>query len=130
MNALMLEATRLTGAHRLSEATALIQRMLRSELDHGGSPSVGPAPSIHPHGETWSANQAIGPEAQFAWALPNLSDRFQRYSRRGYQRRTVRFAPADLVPEGATFVEAHYANSFGSRVSSTYRVAMKVKSFL
>jgi poly(hydroxyalkanoate) depolymerase family esterase len=120
MNALMLEATRLTRANRLSEATALIQRMLRGELDHGGSPSVGPAPSIHPGGETWSAKQEFGPEAQFAWALPNLGDRFQRYSRRGYQRPTVRFAPADLVPEGATFVEAHYANSFGSRVYKLY----------
>ena len=33
MNDMMLEATRLTRASRLIEATALIQRMLRGEMD-------------------------------------------------------------------------------------------------
>src|SRR4029078_10595458 len=34
---------------------------------------------------------------------------------RGYQRQTARFASTDLVPEGATFIQAHYANPFGNR---------------
>ena len=33
MNDMMLEATRLTRANRLIEATALIQRMLQGEID-------------------------------------------------------------------------------------------------
>jgi hypothetical protein len=99
MNALMLEATRLTRAHRLDEATALIQRMLRGELDQGGSPAARPAPLPHFYGETQSGDREFG---SLSWTLL-LTDRFQRYSRRGYQRQTARFAPADLVPEGATF---------------------------
>ena len=35
MNDMMLQATLLTRANRLSEATALIQRMLRGETDFG-----------------------------------------------------------------------------------------------
>ena len=45
MNEMMLEATRLTQASRLVEATALIQRMLRGEADSeisclGNSPAT------------------------------------------------------------------------------------------
>ena len=35
MNEMMLEATRLTRSNRLSEATALIQRMLRGDTEFG-----------------------------------------------------------------------------------------------
>lgn len=57
MNALMLEATRLTRAHRLDDATALIQRMLRGELDQGGSPAARPAPLPRFYGETRSGDR-------------------------------------------------------------------------
>jgi poly(hydroxyalkanoate) depolymerase family esterase len=122
MNALMLEATRLTRANRLSEATALIQRMLRGDLDYGGSPAARSAPPVYSFGETWNANDEFRPDdqPQFAWDLPGLTARLQRYSRYGDQRRTARFAPADLVPEGAKFIEAHYANPFGSRAYKLY----------
>jgi len=44
MNDMMLQATLLTRASRLSEATALIQRMLRGESDLGMT--IGPTDDI------------------------------------------------------------------------------------
>ena len=44
MNDMMLQATLLTRASRLSEATALIQRMLRGESDLGTT--IGPTDDI------------------------------------------------------------------------------------
>ena len=46
MNDMMLQATLLTRANRLSEATALIQRMLRGETDL--SMTIGPTDDIGP----------------------------------------------------------------------------------
>ena len=46
MNDMMLQATLLTRASRLSEATALIQRMLRGESDLGMT--IGPTDDIAP----------------------------------------------------------------------------------
>jgi hypothetical protein len=53
MNDMMLQATRLTRANRLVEATALIQRMLRGETDseisrlgNGHQPLIGFAETI------------------------------------------------------------------------------------
>ena len=46
MNDMMLQATLLTRANRLSEATALIQRMLRGETDLGMT--IGPTDDIAP----------------------------------------------------------------------------------
>ena len=46
MNDMMLQATLLTRASRLSEATALIQRMLRGETNPGMT--IGPTDDIAP----------------------------------------------------------------------------------
>ena len=46
MNEMMLQATRLTRANRLNEATALIQRMLRGETDSEIA-GLGSRPTIH-----------------------------------------------------------------------------------
>jgi hypothetical protein len=68
MNDMMLEATRLTHASRLVEATALIQRMLRGEADSeisclGNSPATidGLGENID---ETKASHFNSGPSAQ------------------------------------------------------------------
>jgi hypothetical protein len=52
MNDMMLEATRLTHASRLVEATAFIQRMLRGETDSEISRLGDSPPTIDGLGET------------------------------------------------------------------------------
>jgi len=81
MNNLLLEATRLTRASRLTEATAVIQRML-----HGGTGQLSASATRfarwkHSSDEDW--RQDFGPDAQnqFGWGLQNLTDSFPDYAK-------------------------------------------------
>jgi poly(hydroxyalkanoate) depolymerase family esterase len=118
------EATRLTQAGQLVEATALLQRMLRGDNAPGATSRItdrialgelsgieaktntvedstqpAPAKSARPRGLRGSLNR-IGDGAGF-----------------GFRGAVKRAPPStqDIVPEGARFVEDNYSNPVGSR---------------
>jgi poly(hydroxyalkanoate) depolymerase family esterase len=136
MNDMMLQATLLTRANRLSEATALIQRTLRGESDLGmtvgATDDIAPTrtkPSIvdatadnneetnYPH-----LSAAIFAHSRNFSALHGWPYRVKRHSSPGLQGWMQR-APVstpDIVPEGGKFIEAVYANAAGSRAYKLY----------
>ena len=136
MNDMMLQATLLTRANRLSEATALLQRMLRGETDP--SMTIGPTddiaatrnkPSII-DAKTENNEETDYPHlsaATFAHprsfrALHDWPYRVKRHSGPGLQGWMQR-APVstpDIVPEGGKFIEAVYTNAAGSRAYKLY----------
>jgi poly(hydroxyalkanoate) depolymerase family esterase len=113
------EATRLTRAGRLIEATALLQRMLGGENAPGAATTVRPAPA-GPAGrepptidakpkaaETRDSPRTLRTPADLAKHLPG-------FGRAGSLRRAPP-ATADIVPDGGRFVEGNYGNAAGSR---------------
>ena len=136
MNDMMLQATLLTRASRLSEATALIQRMLRGESDLGMT--IDPTDDIAPTRSKPSIVDAKADNneetdyphlsaATFAHsrsfrALHDWPYRVKRHSGPGLQGWMQR-APVstpDIVPEGGKFIEAVYTNAAGSRAYKVY----------
>jgi Esterase PHB depolymerase len=117
MNNLMIEATRLTRASRLTEATALIQRMLQGETEQPNASAVQFAPWKHSSNEERHQEFRQDAQKQFVWGLKadSLPD-FARPKSTSH----VGFSPGDLVPEGGTFVEAQYTNSAGTRAYKLY----------
>jgi poly(hydroxyalkanoate) depolymerase family esterase len=136
MNDMMLQATLLTRANRLTEATALLQRMLRGETDL--DMTIGPAHDIAP---TRSEPSIIDAKAenneeidcQHLSAAPFGHSRsfralrdwpypVRRHSVPGLQGWMQRppVATADIVPEGGKFIEAVYTNAAGSRAYKLY----------
>ena len=133
---MMLEATRLTRAGRLTEATALLQRMLRGEtapdMSFGIAGDVALAgrtpPIIDAKSETIDETDRplFGPAAS---ARPNrfgvlraLFDRVRRRPGLGFQGLMPR-APVstpDIVPAGGKFIEATYSNPAGTRTYKLY----------
>jgi poly(hydroxyalkanoate) depolymerase family esterase len=130
---MMLEATRLTRAGRLIEATALLQRMLRGEpapdMSFGGAGDValaGRAPAIiDAKAETidqtgrllFDATTPVQPN-RFG-ALRSLLERVRRRPR-------APISTPDVVPAGGRFIEGTYSNPAGTRryklyVPSRYR---------
>src|SRR4029077_11727700 len=131
MNDMMLQATLLTRASRLSEATALIQRMLRGESDLGmttdPTDDIAPTrsrPSIvdakadnneetdYPH-----LSAATFPHSRSFRALHDWPYRVNQHSGlglRGWMQRAP-MSTADIVPEGGKFIEAVFTNAAGSR---------------
>jgi hypothetical protein len=122
------EATRLTRAGQLGEATALLQRMLRGESAQDGTlrgtrriALTGQQPPIidakaNTIEETDSPHLAPAISAQ-PRMLPALLHRTKERSRlglRGVTKRAPLSAP-DIVPEGARFIEGTYSNPAGSR---------------
>jgi poly(hydroxyalkanoate) depolymerase family esterase len=122
------EATRLTRAGQLIEATVLLQRMLRGEtVPDATSGTTGrialtgrKAPTIDAKTDTIkgtdSPHLARATPAQ-PRMLRALLDRPRERSGLG-QRRVIKRAPlstSDIVPEGARFIEGTYSNSAGSR---------------
>jgi poly(hydroxyalkanoate) depolymerase family esterase len=126
MNEMMLEATRLTRASRLIEATALIQRMLRggtdSEVAHfGDSPPTidGLAGTID---ETKPFHFDAGPSADYFRSLHDVTYRFKYPSRHGLQgwSRPTALSTPGIVPDGGKYIEEIYTNSAGSRAYKLY----------
>ena len=134
MNDMMLQATLLTRASRLSEATALIQRMLRGESDLGMTTTddIAPTrtkPSIvdakadnneetdYPH-----LDEATFAHSRSFHALHDWPHRLKRHSGPGLQgwSQRARASTSDIVPKGGKFVEAAYTNAAGSRAYKVY----------
>jgi poly(hydroxyalkanoate) depolymerase family esterase len=128
MNDMMLEATRLTCASRLIEATALIQRMLRGETDSEIARLGNRPPTIDGHAETIDETKPshfnAAPSAQPYYFRPLRDPKycFKHLSRDGLRRwmRPASLSTPDVVPEGGKFIEAIYANPAGSRAYKLY----------
>jgi poly(hydroxyalkanoate) depolymerase family esterase len=121
------EATRLTQAGQLAEATALLQRMVRGE--HAPDATSGVPGSIHLPGcepptidakanDVEETDRAHLTRAQSASPrrLQPLFDRAKDGAWLG-MRGVKRTPPStlDIVPEGAKFIESAYSNPAGSR---------------
>src|SRR5271169_3289565 len=91
MNNMMLEATRLTRANRLIEATALIQRMLQGEADseiaHLGNrpPTIDGYPETIDETKPFHFYAASFPEPHYFQALRDPTYRSKYPSRPGLQ---------------------------------------------
>jgi poly(hydroxyalkanoate) depolymerase family esterase len=126
MNDMMLEATRLTRASRLIEATALIQRILRGEMDSEITRFENGSPTVDGHAETIDERKPFhfnaGPSADYFRPLRNPTYRFKYPSRHGLQGwpRPAPLSTPDIVPEGGKYIEKLYANSAGSRTYKLY----------
>ena len=112
------EATRLTRSGRLTEATALLQRMFRGEnapdgAQTGGSPV--PAAGREPPTIEVKANAAetrVRPRTRRTSA--DLAKNFPGFGPGGSLRRAPP-SMADIVPDSTSFVEGTYKNAAGSR---------------
>jgi len=123
---IMREATRLTRAGQLMQATALLQRMLRGERPPEPTPRAKPRalPAREPtiiDAEATIIEETDAPHpARAARPEPRLLrealERTKQRSGLGL-RNVTRRAPAlrDMVPEGARFIEGSYSNAAGSR---------------
>ena len=132
----MLEATRLTRAGRLSEATTLLQRMLRGEtapdMTFGTANDIAPAgrelPIIDAKAETIEEadrpllNATTSAQPHMLRALRASLDRVKRRFGLGLHglMQPAPVAAPDLVPEGGKFIEATYSNPAGSRTYKLY----------
>jgi poly(hydroxyalkanoate) depolymerase family esterase len=137
MNDMMLQATRLTRANRLTEATALLQRMLRGEtglgVTTGSTDDVAPTrskPKIiaaqaatidEPDRSHLSAATSAQPD-NFRALRDGLTYLAKSHSRRGIQglMRSAPIATRAIIPEGGRFIEAVYTNPAGSRAYKLY----------
>jgi poly(hydroxyalkanoate) depolymerase family esterase len=126
------EATRLTRAGQLAEATALLQRMLRGEgapESSGSSASATPArlgpPTIDVKANVVEERESR-PALRASSAPPRLKsplrfDSMKDFSRLGL-RGPIRRAPPSasaIAPKGTRFIEGTFSNAAGSR---TYKL--------
>jgi poly(hydroxyalkanoate) depolymerase family esterase len=126
------EATRLTRAGQLVEATALLQRMLRGESapePSGGTARAAPArlepPTIDVKADVVEERESRQP-TQASSAPPRRKsfarfDGMKAFSGLGL-RGPVRRAPpstSDIAPKGTRFIEGTFSNAAGSR---TYKL--------
>ena len=121
------EATRLTRAGQLAEATALLQRMLRGERAPNAisrSPGLVSLPGRKPPTIDAKANDVERADSVHLTRSPSaparrlrpLFDRAKDGSWLG-MRGAKRTPPstADILPEGAKFIEGAYSNPAGAR---------------
>lgn len=137
MNDMMLEATRLTRASRLIEATALIQRMLRGETDSEITRFENGSPTVDGHAETIDERKPFhfnaGPSVDYFRPLRNPTYRFKYPSRHGLQGwpRPAPLSTPDIVPEGGKYIESFMPiRPEAAPTSYTFPVAIRVKRFL
>lgn len=116
------EATRLTQAGRLAEATALLQHMLRGQSTLAASSAATQERLPAPPAVELEANDvrvvrtAPSETASVPRCRPPFFDRAKDGTWLGL--RGVKRAPAsmaDIVPEGAKFIEGTYSDTAGSR---------------
>ena len=132
----MLEATRLTRAGQLIEATEFLQRLLRGEAPGAGASGIievaprtaeaqGPQPSGR---KTWTRRWSTGwAEGAARPHMPEVLRSFLERVKRigpetaipGLPGRSPAQAP-DPVPDGAHFVEKFYSSQAGSRAYKLY----------
>src|SRR6476659_8870661 len=132
------EATRLTRAGQLVEATALLQRMLRGESapePSGGTARAAPArlepPRIDVKADVVEERESRQP-TQASSAPPRRKslarfDGMKAFSGLGL-RGPVRRAPpstSDIAPKGTRFIEGTFSNAAGSR---TYKLFIPSRS--
>jgi poly(hydroxyalkanoate) depolymerase family esterase len=133
------EATRLTRAGQLVEATALLQHMLRGERAPSSptragdrialaEPLIIDAKANAVEEKTSSPPKpepAPSAEPRTLWPLLDRKEARARLGLRGVIKRTPLSTP-DIVPEGARFIEKTYSSAAGSRayrlfIPSRYR---------
>ena len=130
------EATRLTRAGQLVEATALLQRMLRGECVPGpASRSAATAPLARLEPPTIDAKAHVVEEKesrQPTWAARGRKhsapfDGMKKFSGLDLRGPVGRAPPAtsDIVPEGTRFIEGTFSNAAGSR---TYKLFIPSRS--
>ena len=126
MNDMMLEATRLTRASRLIEATALIQHMLRGETDSEIAWLGNGLPTIDALAETIDETKPsrfnAAPSADYFRLLRDPKYRFKYPSRDGLQGwiRPAPLSTLDIVPDGGKYIEEIYSNPAGRRAYKLY----------
>jgi poly(hydroxyalkanoate) depolymerase family esterase len=131
----MLEAARLTRAGRLTEATALLQRMLQGKIARdeifGAAADIaaGRKPQIIDVAETSGATDRplldplLGKAAFVQPVLQSLRGLIDRIKHPAGLELPPLHAPVpipDIVPTGGKFIEATYANAAGRRAYKLY----------
>ena len=120
---MIAEASRLTRAGRLVEATELLQRMLRGESAPDLTSPAGPhtldLPSIADAKATAIEENSSGLARTEPRMLRELRNSTTQ-QRRGFSLRAPTgrkpLSPSDITPDGTRFIEGAYSNPAGSRV--------------
>jgi poly(hydroxyalkanoate) depolymerase family esterase len=124
---IMREATRLTRAGRLLEATALLQHMLHGErkadatFRTDAAALLGDKPSVIDVKANWVKETGSSHSPRTASAQPRKfsspSTRTNDYPSRRWRGASKRppLSTRDMVPEGARFITGSYSNPAGSR---------------
>ncbi len=113
------EATKLTGAGRLMDATAAIQRLLRGQVQPLRDPAHG---TCEPPAIDGQAERVNSPAAGLSDAIVQQAVGLRARVLAGdvVRGRTKRPSPTIAVPDGAQFLVRSFANDAGSRPYKLY----------